>query len=294
VFLQTGDSLQVVTAAAGQVDCALISYADVTGTGSSATVDVSRSANVRITTATTTSMLTGPASGTKRKVKFFRITNTGVAAQRVQLHHNDGSLALALVDTTLAIGESIAYNDEVGLRVLGANGVNRTSTGGALPVGFGASVTANAADTYVAGFPIAGRLQQFSAVHWRISVSKTGAGTAAPVFTIRTGTAGAVGDTARITLTSPFAQTGVTDSGNIDMVATVRTYGSSGVLVASYQLGHALAATGLATQPSYGQSVTSAAFDLTTAGLILGLSINPGTAGVWTIDCAGMATNLIA
>src|SRR5678815_4901959 len=44
---------------------------------------------------------------------------------------------------------------------------------------------------------------------WHISVVKTAASTAAPVWTVRIGAAGAVGDTSRIAATSTQAQTAV-------------------------------------------------------------------------------------
>jgi hypothetical protein len=282
-----------VRGAAGQIDVNA-SWVDLSGT----TVTTGRQ-NTSITTATTTTIVPAPASSTTRNLKAMRVSNNHASiSQAVTVRVTDGTTTVPLESVTLAPGEAIAYHESTGMRVLAANGVERASSGATLTTGFSSlNVTANAADTYVGGFQGAARIQAGSTVTWRIVVSKTGAGVAAPIFTFRTGTGttGAVGDTSRVALTSPFAQTGVADTGVIIAFATLRSHGSGtgGVLVAGYQLGHALAATGLAVQPAYGQSGVSAGFDTTSASLIVGLSINPGTAGVWTCDVSGVATNLI-
>jgi hypothetical protein len=75
------------------------------------------------------------------------------------------------------------------------------------------------------------------------------------------GTTTSTSDTSRVALTSPFAQTGVADTGTIDAYMVIRTFSSTGVVAAGYNLTHALAATGLAVQPAYGQSGVSSGFD---------------------------------
>ena len=286
----TSDLISVVTGSAAQIDCHA-SYIDL----SSGTVTPGRT-NTSITTATTTTIVGSPGASTTRNVKSFRVSNNHATnSSAVTIRHTDGTTVIPLESVTLAPGEAIVYHDATGLRVLGANGVERANTGGTVNTGFAlTNVTASAADTYVGGFLAANRIQAGSCVTWKITVSKTAAGTAAPVFTFRTGTAGSTADTSRVALTSPFAQTAVTDTGVIEAWAIIRTHGSSGVLAAGYQINHALATTGLGVQPAYGQSGTSATFDTTAAGLIIGLSINPGTSGVWTIDQSGAATDLIA
>jgi hypothetical protein len=241
----------------------------------------------KITTATTTTVLAAPGSNVLRNVTSLSIENVGGTSNTVTVQVFDGTNAYQLESATLAAGERLRFQDGIGFGVKDSQARDRVQTAPVQSSFQNTNITANAADTYVGGIAVAGRIQQGSAVRWRILVSKTAAGVAAPIFTFRTGTAGAVGDTSRVALTSPFAQTGVVDTGVIEATAVIRTYSSTGVLVAGYTVNHALAATGLAVQPAYGQSGTSATFDITAAGLFIGLSINPGTAGVWTLDTSG-------
>src|SRR5438132_10763295 len=66
------------------------------------------------------------------------------------------------------------------------------------------STTTAGADIYLVGSNISVPPQLVrvgSTFRWRLNVSKTAAGTAAPIYNIRVGTAGAIGDTARLTFT---------------------------------------------------------------------------------------------
>jgi hypothetical protein len=58
-------------------------------------------------------------------------------------------------------------------------------------------------------------------------------------------------------------------------------------------MAHVLAATGFSTLDHNVMQVTSAGFDTTVAGTIVGVSVNPGAAGVWThqvisAECLGV------
>lgn len=146
-----------------------------------------------------------------------------------------------------------------------------------------ADVVANAADTYLIGLPVPSHLLQAKALfRWRLMMSKTGAGVAAPTWNIRVGAAGTVADTSRVLFTSPLAQTAVIDNGVVEITAILRNIGAAAVLAAYLEMRHLLAATGLAAGPRVDLQVTSAGFDSTVANLIVGLSVNPGAAGVWT------------
>jgi hypothetical protein len=147
-----------------------------------------------------------------------------------------------------------------------------------------ADVVANAADTYLAGSALAvpsHGLQAGTLFKWRLYMTKTGAGVAAPVWVIRVGTLGTVGDTIRCTFTGP-AQTGVIDTGFVEIAAILRNTGAAGILAGGLILNHNLAATGFANIGSPTLQNTSAGFDTTVANLIIGISVNPGAAGVWT------------
>lgn len=163
-----------------------------------------------------------------------------------------------------------------------SNGVVRTLHG--LHNSNTADVVANAADTYLTGSSIAipsHLLQVGTKFTWVMAVTKTNAGTATPIWSIRVGTAGSVADTAQLTLTGP-AQTAVPDTAYITVEVTVRSIGAAGVISGVLTLTHNLDATGFANIGSPTLAATSAGFNTTTAGLIIGLSVNPGASGVWT------------
>lgn len=144
---------------------------------------------------------------------------------------------------------------------------------------------ANAADTYLAGSKLAvpsHLLQARTTFRWRFGWTKTAAGLAAPVWNVRVGAAGAVGDTSRLLFTSAFLQTAVVDAGWLELTAILRNIGVAGVLAGILTMRHNLQITGMATVPTPTIQVTSAAFDTTPAGLFIGVSVNPGAAGVWT------------
>lgn len=131
---------------------------------------------------------------------------------------------------------------------------------------------------------------------WQLIMSKTAACTSAPVYNIRIGTAGTTADTARVTWTSTLNQTAATDSALATIMCTVKTASASGVITGGMMLQHKNTATGFANaQVDVGAPTDSAAFDLTVASLIFGLSINPGNTGanaVWTITTLAQGINL--
>lgn len=139
-------------------------------------------------------------------------------------------------------------------------------------------------DTYITGSNITlppARLQAGTMYRLRLMVSKTAAGTAAPVFTVRTGTAGTTADTSRCALTMG-AQTATANAQvMLELLATFRAVGSgtTGVLVAS--IGGSIAGF-----PTAGATATSTGFDTTTANVKIGVSLNTGASAAWTITQA--------
>lgn len=148
-----------------------------------------------------------------------------------------------------------------------------------------ADVGAPSVDTYLAGSSIAipsHLMQALTVFRWKLAMSKSAAGVAAPTWNIRVGAAGAVGDASRILFTSPSLQTAVVDNGEVEIHAIVRNAGAAAVMAAFLKMTHLNPATGLASVALVELQVTSAAFDATVANLIVGLSVNPGALGVWT------------
>ena len=194
-----------------------------------------------------------------------------------------------VVPGTPAAGKTILFMHSVSKTMGVKDDSGRTNMlAGAIRNWNTADVTANAADTYVTGSSLtvpAGLLMQVgTAWRWRISMTKTGAGVAAPVWIIRVGTAGTTADTARVTFTQVALQTAVIDAGVVDITAILRNVGAAGVMAGALRMNHVLAITGFSTLSTNVQQVTSAGFDTTVASSIIGLSVNPGAAGVWTLQ----------
>jgi hypothetical protein len=112
---------------------------------------------------------------------------------------------------------------------------------------------------------------------------KTAAGNAASTFDICVGTAGTTADTARVSFTKP-AGSAAADEGKVVIEAIIRTIGATGVMVGEFTLVHNLAATGHAVIPCVCVNTVSAAFDMTTEDLIIGVCITSGAADAITIQ----------
>lgn len=149
-----------------------------------------------------------------------------------------------------------------------------------------------AADTYVTNSDIlipSFSMQAKGTFLWRISGSKTGAGTATPIYVIRIGANRTTGDTARLTLTGPAA-TAIADIGTLSILVTVRSVGAGGVLQGTAWWDHTGTAantttqgTGFANNGTGHVEGTSSGFDNSAlGGSYIGLSINGGTSAAWT------------
>jgi hypothetical protein len=291
VLNTTSDVLQLITSAAGQIDV-YTSYADVSGT----TVTVGRQVQ-RIGTATTTTVLSAPGSGVSRNAKRMAVANnSSTVTNTVTWQFFDGTNTIVYESFTLAPGERFSYSETAGIRAFTAAGLEKTVDSIRTNANANtADVVANAADTYLTGanLAIGGRVQATSFFKWRFRVSKSAAGVVAPTFIIRLGTAGAIGDTARVTFTSTAAQTAVTDAGMIEIDGIFTATGASAVMRGDIRMDHT-SADGAGMGTFRYQQVTSAAFDVTPAATVVGISCNPGTAGVWTFQMISVeADNLI-
>lgn len=151
-----------------------------------------------------------------------------------------------------------------------------------------------AADTYLAGSSVSlpasgtvGGAKAGTRYKLRFFLSKTGAGIAAIVLTVRVGTAQSTADAARLTFTFN-AQTGVIDEGTIDLFVTVNAVGAgtTGVIEGVAELRHRLTTTGLSTAGAVqALAVTSGGFDTTVANLFIGASLNGGASASFTVKC---------
>jgi hypothetical protein len=275
LLVSTSDKIRLTTGSAGDVDVHA-SYVD----NNAGTITPGRLNTGAIATATTTDIVAAPAASTIRNVKTLHIRNThATVSNTVTVIHTDGTTAVELHKCTLQPGDALEYIEGVGFFQL-------TAPVGLLSSANASDVTANAADTYLTGSSvnIVGRLKVGTSIRWRMVFTKTAAGTGTPTVTIRTGTNGSTSDTSRASWTG-LAQTAATDTGWMDIEAVVRDASASGVLACAMRLQHKNTTTGIANaaQEQLFQTTTSA-FDLTAAGLIIGVSCNPNTSGVWTFQ----------
>jgi len=144
------------------------------------------------------------------------------------------------------------------------------------------------ADTYLQGGSILvhpSRIKAGTRYLLTIDVSKTAAGTAAPVLRLRFGIDADVSDAAIITITLP-TQTAAADDGVLEIFATFRAVGALAVVQAVARLTHQGGTSGLSTSPAAIGRATSAAFDATAPGNFLGISIDAGSAAAWTVTLA--------
>lgn len=194
-----------------------------------------------------------------------------------------------VVPSTPAAGKSILFIHSVSKTLGIKDDSGRTNLlGGCIRNQSLADQLANAADTYLTGsalaVPTGMVLQVGTAFRWRLTCTKTAAGVAAPIWNIRVGINGSTADTARCVFTQVALQTAAIDAAVFDIYATLRNVGAAGVLAGSLHMAHVLAATGFSTLDHNVQQVTSAGFDTTIAGTIVGLSVNPGASGAWTFQ----------
>jgi hypothetical protein len=115
---------------------------------------------------------------------------------------------------------------------------------------------------------------------WVINMSKTAAGSAAPVWNVRLGTNGTTADTSVASFTGP-SQTAAVSTAAIQFTAIITTTGASGKLFIYYHLlsGSGNATTGITAQ---GGSALTSAIDLTVSSSFLGISVAPGASSAWT------------
>jgi hypothetical protein len=169
--------------------------------------------------------------------------------------------------------------------ILGNGDISAGTVLGAIFNSSTSSQTINAVDAYVTGckINIGGKINGGTVIRMRGTVTKTAAGTVAPIFTVRFGTNGNITDTARHTFTC-VAQTAATDTGFFEIDVIINTVNVNATTFSVLRFQHFNTTTGLANKAQI-QIIqnTSATFDTTLSNLNIGLSINPGASGVWTI-----------
>lgn len=280
----TSHILQIVTSAASTIN---VSGSVVTvSTATPPVVDGTNTAPVllaTISTATTTSVVVGAASTTKRIDELqCRNANASISCD-VTFQRTDGTNTDPVYKATLLAGESISYSNGLWVHY-DSNGVVKTPAAQVLQNQSTSTVSAGyASDTYLAGSSItmpSNGPQVGTRYRLLFDMVKTAAGTATPIINVRFGTAGSTADTARLTFTFA-AGTAAADTGQFELNLHFRSVGSgtSAVIVGTIQCRHSLAATGLTSTGAAGMgqfTTVSSGFDSTPAGSILGVSFNGG------------------
>jgi hypothetical protein len=205
------------------------------------------------------------------------------------------SALTAQTATGSAVGDLVVAVD-ISDTTMAASGTNKKVTLADFTAGI-RSILANAStaaqgagfatDTYLtgsniaipSGYPIVGTTYKLI-----FDVTKTAAGTVAPILQVRIGTAGTTADASICSFTFG-AGTAAVDTGVFEAVCTFRTVGSgtSAVLQGITRLVSNLTTTGLSNAVK-SKSTTSAGFNSTTASSIIGASYNGGTSASHTIQ----------
>lgn len=113
----TSSIIEIITSAAQALDVHA-SYAD----NASGTITPGHQ-NTIISTATTTTVVSAPATSTQRNVKNISIFNNGAASNTVTLEHYDGTTLIVLCKATLGIGEGLYYSEARGFYRLNSSGM---------------------------------------------------------------------------------------------------------------------------------------------------------------------------
>jgi hypothetical protein len=188
---------------------------------------------------------------------------------------------------TPAAGTAIAYFDSI-TKILSQKddggfirslGPSNFSTVSQAPVA--------ATRTYIAGSALTipgGKLQIGSCFRWRFSLTKTAAGLAASTIDVAVGTTGTTTDTARVSFTKP-AGTAVVDEGWAEIYVICRgPLSASGVFAGEFILSHNGNTVGHAIIPVVVVNTISGTFDVTVAGLVVGVCITTGASDAITIQ----------
>lgn len=284
ILPNTTDKLQLITGAAGSIDV-VVSYGEVDQSTPPGVKPFGRQLTT-ITTAATTDILAAPGASTTRTPEEITIRNTHASVSNDCLvRYNANATVYEIHKVTLAPGEMLEYIRGIGWFTVAnqlPNLRNQNTTDQVFTAG---------TEAYLAGSEI--RIPSNRPIgigcrfHWRLAATKTATGAAAWTVNARFGTAGTTGDTARLAFAQVTnVQTAAIDAGTWEVRLIVRGPISASCVVAGVlEFQHHLSVTGWSTVgPADAYQVTSGAFDITTAGMIVGLSFNPGAATVCTFQ----------
>jgi hypothetical protein len=150
--------------------------------------------------------------------------------------------------------------------------------------------------TYLTGSNITipqGGVRAGTQFEWRMSLTKTNAGTAAPTFAVVFGTNGTTSDTARASFTLPI-ETAAVDTAQVTIFCTVRSVSGTGTISCHLIMTHngaqcvgfitIAACTSTNAPQSVDITTTSGTFDDTVANSIIGVTVNSGASNAFTFQ----------
>lgn len=209
----------------------------------------------------------------------------------------DATATLLVLDTKNTSGDpsgtngAMYYNSNMGKFRCQENGSWKNCLSSPTNASTADQAVSASTTAYLAGssIPLSGSvLKAGSTFVWRVSVAKTGTGTAAVSFDVRFGTNGTTADTSRITFT-PATGTAATDTGVYTIMATVRSVSATGVIAGNISLVHNTPTAGLSSN-SGTINVTSGTFDNTNVNGIIGLSVTTGASVPLTVQQVQVTT----
>lgn len=191
----------------------------------------------------------------------------------------DSKISALTADTSLTGAEEFAINDAGTSKKVTGTVLQQFINGSSAYSTAAQSITA-ATVTYLTGSGIlvpASGLIAGQVYRWYIGVSKTAAGTAAPIWTFRSGSAQTTADTTILTVTGT-AQVATLSGTLIVVTCHVRAVSATvGVVVGSINTG--------AASFGIGGSVVSGSYNNSAeAGKYMGLAVNSGTSAAWTVN----------
>jgi hypothetical protein len=270
ILATTSDKLTIDISANANVD----TFCNYMETQSNALSAAGNEPHNFTTSGSGSTLLASPASSTIRYLKNAFIANKDTAnTTTVTIKWTNGTTTVVLGSFRLAPGDLLEFIDGMGWFVVSANtaALRNQST---------SSVSASfASEAYLVGSAItlpSSAPQVGTEYRCRFDMTKTAAGVATPIIKVYFGTLGTTGDTALATLTFS-AGTAATDTGVFEVIVNFDSVGSgtSAVVKATCRLN---------SQPTTGLSsllkavtATSAGFNSTTAGAIMGVSFNGGS-----------------
>ena len=248
-----------------------------TATAAGTTTLTDASTGIQFFTGTSTQFVILPAANTLSVGRTFFIHNNSTGIVTVD---TNGGAQLAILDADVNIKVTVTdVSTTTGVWDIElSNQVLKNSNTGVIS-------STHATDTYLPGsyikFPFAPKAK--TVYKLLFDVAKTNAGTATPIITLRTGTAGTTADTARCTFTFG-AGTTAADTGVFEVIAAFRSVGSgtSAVIRGVTRLTSNLTTTGLSNAVKVVGN-TSGGFDSTTENLGIGVSYNGGASAVHTV-----------